>query len=161
MFSVATVNKCLTFPPFPCRIYTSVPAAPFGPSSVLWDRETGAIIDLWPYIKPQMTSVFDMDLTWLKRFDPVLSLTESDRQRNVWFMFLPVETVRQRRDQNRKWLKPLLRNYEAAEWISGNPQLISCKHLIWWQNTVAFYLYYFCKVCRVYNRVHSVRCGIP
>lgn len=97
-------------------------------------------------IKPQMTSVFDMDLTWLKRFDPVLSLTEPDRQRNVWFMFLPVETARQRRDQNRKWLKPLLRNYEAAEWISGNPQLTSCKHLIWRQNMVAFYWYYFSRM---------------
>ncbi len=99
---MATVNKCLTFPPFLCRIYTSAPAAPFGPSWALWDRETATIIDLWPHIKPRMTSLFDTDLTWLKRFDPASawpSLTGSETSDSV---FVPVETERQQRDQ---WLR--------------------------------------------------------
>lgn len=78
---MATVYKCLTFPPFLCRIYTSVPAAPFGPSWALWDRETATIIDLWPHIKPRMTSLFDTilhDWSALIRSSAWPSLTGSE-----------------------------------------------------------------------------------
>lgn len=57
-----------------------------------------------------------------------------------------IAEIRTGSDWNPCWeiMKPL-------EWISGNQQLISCKHLIRHRITVACYSYYFCRMLSLRN----------